>query len=403
MYNIRKINEDLIYVGGSDSKIKNFESMFVLNHGMSYNSYLLLDEKTVLFDTIDNSLTHLFINNIKHSLNGRELDYLVVHHMEPDHCANIPTLTAMYPNLKIIGNKKTFQFIKQFYPNLKNDNFIEIKDKDQMSFGKNTFEFIFAPMLHWPEVMTSYNINKKYIFTADIFGSFGMLSGNIFSSEVNFEKNWIDEIRRYYINIVGKFGMQANSYFKKLEDKEINMILPLHGLILNKKEDIDLIISKYKIWANYQSEKNGVVIFSASMYGNSELANQILASKLAEKGVKNIEFYDVSQTDISKLIERAHLNSHIVFTALAYYSSLFPPMKSFLDKLIFSNCQNKSFAIITNETWGSSALKEIQEKMLSSKNTNLIEPCVKVLSSPTEENIKDLELLANNIVNSLYK
>lgn len=401
MHNTRKIKGDLIYVGGADARCKLFENMFKLSNGMSYNSYLLLDEKTVLFDTIDNSLTHLFIDNIKYALNGRKLDYLVIHHMEPDHCANIPQLVSMYPDIKIVGNKKTFQFIKQFYPDLENNELIEVKDKDTISFGKNTFEFLYAPMLHWPEVMTSYNVNEKYLLTADIFGSFGMLKGNIFSSEVDFEKNWIDEMRRYYINIVGKFGVQANAYFKKLADKEINMILPLHGLIIDNKEDINLIFEKYNLWTNYQPEKKGVVIFSATMYGNSELANQILATKLAEKGVKNIEFYDIANTDISVLVERAHANSHMVFTALSYYASVFPPMKAFVDKLVFSNYQNRKFAIISNETWASAALKEVQEKLLTAKNTSLIEPSVKILSSVNETTLKDLETLAENIVNSL--
>ena len=316
MHCFRKITSDLYWVGGSDRRLELFENIFPLSKGVSYNSYLLMDEKTVLFDTADHAIGHQFLENIKAVLNGRALDYLVVNHMEPDHCAMIEELILRYPNMQIIGNAKTFPLISQFFDFDLNGKAITVKEGDTFSSGAHTLHFIMAPMIHWPETMMTYDETDKVLFSADAFGTFGALNGNIFNDEVDYDREWLDETRRYYTNIVGKYGIQVQNVLKKTAELDIRVICPLHGPIW--RTNLDYIIEKYDTWSRYEPEEAGVMIAYASMYGNTENMAEIFAAILAEAGVKNIRMHNISKTHVSELISDSFKYSHIILAAPTY-------------------------------------------------------------------------------------
>ena len=300
MYCTRKITDSITWVGGNDRRLALFENLFPIPRGVSYNSYLIMDEKTVLVDTADASITRQFLENITHTLSGRGLDYLIVNHMEPDHCANIEELLLRYPDLKIVGNSKTLSMIGQFYDLNAGERSIVVKENDTLPLGQHTLRFYFAPMVHWPEVMMTYEESEQLLFSADAFGTFGALNGNLFNDEVNFERDWLPDARRYYSNIVGKYGAQVQSALKKVAGLPIRMICPLHGLVW--RSDIDVLLDKYAHWSQYQPEERAVALFYGSMYGDTENAVNVLAAGLAEAGVKNIAVYDISSTHVSVLI-----------------------------------------------------------------------------------------------------
>ncbi len=400
MFNTRKINDTLFYIGVPDTKITLFENMYPVENGMQYNSYLFVDKYTALMDTSDISTSNLFFENLLYALNGRSLDYLVVHHMEPDHCANISNIVKHFPNVKIVGNKKTFTFIEQFFQEDLKNNYFEVSEGSILDLGVNKLEFICAPMIHWPEVMFSYEHTNKLLFSADAFGSFGALKGHIFSSDINFN-NYLEEFRRYYINIVGKFGVNVKNTIVKIANKTINLILPLHGVVLNNKKDINLAIEKYTTWSTFKAEDSGVVICYATMHNNSENANFILANYLSELGVKNIEMFDLSKYDHSYPIAKSFQYSHLVITALSYYGALHHSVAHFLNKLAFDNFQNKRVAYIYNSTWASAALKEAKEYIEKCKNITAIEKEVIIKSSVSRENYNDLKELAKIIAQEI--
>lgn len=399
MYCVKSIKDDLFWVGGSDRRLALFENDYPIPRGVSYNSYILLDEKTVLFDTIDRALTEQFFENMEHVLDGRVLDYVVVNHMEPDHCSTLGEIVRRYPDVKVVCNAKTVPIIKQFY-NFDIDSRVEIvKEKDTFNTGKHTFTFVMAPMVHWPEVMVTYDMTDKILYSADAFGTFGAMNGNLFADEVNFEREWLDDARRYYTNIVGKYGPSVQALLKKAADLDIQMICPLHGPVW--RENIGWYIEKYQTWSSYAPEEKAIMIAYGSIYGNTENAAEILACKLADLGVKNIQMYDVSVTHPSVIISEAFRCSNLVFASSTYNGGIFNNMEHLLMDLKAHNLQNRTVAIIENGSWGVMSGKLMAEIIGGMKNMNILEQKVTLKSSLKENQMAELEQLAEAIVASM--
>lgn len=399
MHNTRKISRDYYWVGASDRRLELFENVMPITKGVSYNSYLLMDEKTVLLDTADSSVSRQFLENVQYVLNGRALDYLIVNHMEPDHCSIIEDIVLRHPNLKIIGNAKTLQMINQFFDFDVDSRFVAIKEGDTFSTGTHTLQFVMAPMVHWPEAMFTYDIEEKILFSADAFGTFGALNGNIFNDEINFEKDWLDEARRYYTNIVGKYGNPVQAALKKAGTIDIQMICPLHGPIW--RNNLGYILDKYVKWSTYEPEDKAVMLVYGSMYGNTEAAVNVLATKLAEAGVKNIVTYSVSNTHVSHLIAEAFRCSHIVLAAPTYNSGLFTPMENFLMDLKAHGLQKRTFAFIENGTWAPTAACQMMSIVGEMKDSRIIDETLTLRSSMKESQMEQLELLANDLAAEL--
>ena len=400
MHNTRKISADLTWIGASDRRLALFENVYPIPLGISYNSYLLNDEKTVLLDTVDSSVSKQFFENLQFALNGRALDYVIVNHMEPDHCAEIANLQRIYPEVKIVCNAQTKKMIGQFFAlNLPEQQYILVKEGDVLNTGKHTLRFIMAPMVHWPEVMVTYDETEKTLFSADAFGTFGALNGNIFADEVDFERDYLSEARRYYTNIVGKYGPQVQALLNKASGLEIARICPLHGFIW--RDNLAWFIEKYAKWAAYEPEEKGVVITYGSIYGNTQNAAEILASKLADKGVKNIKMFDVSQTHASYIIANAFQYSHLVFAAVTYNAGIFVNMDNLLRDITAHNLQNRIIATIDNGTWAAMAGKQMREELAKLKNCTFIEPNISVKSAITEAQLAEIEQLAEQIKISL--
>ena len=397
MHNTRKVTEDLIWLGASDRRLALFENVYPIPNGISYNSYLLLDDKTVLFDTVDAAVRHQFFANLQYALNGRPLDYIVIHHMEPDHCAELDSLLQLHPETTIVCNAQTKKMIEQFFDlSLPAEKYLLIKDGDSLATGKHTLQFISAPMVHWPEVMMTYDTSDKILFSADAFGTFGALNGNIFADEVPFEREYLYEARRYYTNIVGKYGPQVQNVLKKAAALDIKMICPLHGFIWRR--DLGFFIDKYTKWAAYEPEDKAVVIAYGSIYGNTANAAEILATKLAENGVKNIRLYDVSVTHPSYIISEAFRAAALVFAAPTYNGGIFVNMDNLLRELTAHNLQNRTVAIIDNGTWAPLAGKQMAEEITKWKNCTLIEPTVSLKSALKAEQGAVLDTLVEALV-----
>ncbi len=399
MHNTRRIAEDVIYVGASDRRLALFENVYPIERGVSYNSYVVLDEKTVLLDTADHSVSREFLENVEAALQGRTLDYLVVNHMEPDHCAVIAEIVLRYPDVKIVGNQKTLQMIKQFYTFDADSRAVIVKDGDTLSTGKHSFTFVFAPMVHWPEVMVAFDSSNGFLFSADAFGTFGALAGNIYADELDFEGEWLDDARRYYINIVGKYGVQVMNTLKKAAALPIKMILPLHGPIW--RENIGWFISKYQTWASYVPEEKGLLIVYSSIYGNTANAVDVLAAAAAGKGVKNIHIYDASKTDVSVLISECFRYSTIVFASPTYNAEIFPKMEMLLIELKAHAFQNRDAAVIENGSWALSAGRKISEMLSSMKDVRVIAPVLSIKSSLKEEQMPLVEEMAEALARSI--
>ena len=393
MYSIKKITSDAYWVGVNDRKIALFESVYPVSRGMSYNSYVVLDEKTVLLDTADSSVSLQFLENVEKALGGRSLDYLIINHMEPDHCANIGAIVEKYPSVKIVGNAKTFTMMSQFFDFDVDSRKIVIKEGDMLNTGRHDFTFVMAPMVHWPEAMVTYDTTDKVLYSADAFGSFGAMSGNIFADECEFESKWLDDARRYYTNIVGKYGAQVQSLLKKSSTLEIAMICPLHGPIWRK--NIDFIVDKYIKWSSYTPEKKSALIVYGSVHGHTENTAEIFANLLGERGVKELAVYNASTTHFSNIIAESFKYSHIVFACATYNMSLFPPMQVVLHELAEHNLQNRTFAFIENGTWAPVAGKLMQETLEKLKNNKIIEQKVTIKSALNEQSFADLEKLAD--------
>lgn len=396
MQNTRKINDDVFYVGVNDRRITWFENTHPITRGMAYNSYVIVDEKTVLLDTIDKAGAQQFLENLDYVLKGRTLDYLVINHMEPDHCALIEDVVRKFKDVILVGNKKTFELLHQFYDIEIGDNFIEVKEGDTLSLGKRTLKFMMAPMVHWPEVMVTYSDVDKMIFTADAFGTFGALNGNIYADQIDFAGEWLDDSRRYFSNIIGKYGMQTNMLLKKLATLEIDYICPLHGPIW--RNNIDYIINKYKTWASYQAEEKGVVIAFGSVYGNTEEAVDVLAAKLSELGVKNIKIHDTTSTDPSYVISDIFRYSTLVLASSTYNLSIFPAMNTLIHDIVNHNIQNRHVAIIENGSWAPTSGKQMRTELEKTKNNTLINEQIFSLKSTLKaEQLDQLDELAKAI------
>lgn len=395
MHSTRKVKDDLIYVGGSDRRLSRFENLFPIPKGVSYNSYVLLDEKTVLFDTADESISRQYIENVVHALNGRPLDYMVVQHMEPDHCAMIDDMLRRYPEAKMVCSAKAVGMYAQFYGTDVAARALVVKEGDKLSTGEHTLHFVMAPMVHWPEVMVTYDEKDKILFSADAFGSFGALAGNIFNDEITFDTVWMNDARRYYTNIVGKYGVQVQALLKKAASLDIEMICPLHGPIWRK--DLGLLLEKYQKWSTYEPEDKTVMIAYATMYGNTENAANVLAGMLADKGVKNIAMYDVSETDVSELVAESFRCSHLVLAAPTYNSGIQPKMEAYLSDIKALNLQNRTVAVIDNGTWAATAGKHMIGMLEGMKNMTILENTISIKSALAENQLGALEALADEL------
>ena len=399
MYNVRKVTEDIVWVGASDRRLALFENIFPIPRGVSYNSYVLLDEKTVLLDTVDASVAGQFFENLEHVLDGRKLDYLIVNHMEPDHCAMIGDLVRRYPEVQVVGNTKTFGMIKQFFGTDFAERAVTVKEGDTLATGAQTLHFVMAPMVHWPEVMVTYDEKDKVLFAADGFGTFGALNGNIFADEVDFDRDWLDDARRYYTNIVGKYGASVQALLKKASGLEIAVICPLHGPIW--RENLGYILEKYQKWSTYEAEDQAVVILYATMYGNTASAADALAGRLAAKGVKKIAVYDVSNTHVSELISEIFRASHVVFAAPTYNGGIYPVMENLLADMKALAVQNKTVALMENGTWAPMTAKQMREKLAELKNVTILDTQITIKSAMAPEQEGQLEALADAIVASM--
>ena len=397
----RNVTDHVIWVGANDRRLNLFENLFPIPRGVSYNAYLIKDEKNALMDTVDASASEQFIENVAYALNGGKLDYLVVQHMEPDHCANIQRILELYPETKVVGNVKTMQMIGQFFDVDLEDRKIVVKEGDTLELGSHTLHFVMAPMVHWPEVMVSYEDSEKILFSADAFGTFGALNGNLFNDEVDFEKDWIDDARRYFTNIVGKYGMQVQAVLKKAAGLEISMICPLHGPIWRK--DLGLLLEKYQKWSTYEAEDQAVVILYATMYGNTASAADALAGRLAAKGVKKIAVYDVSNTHVSELISEIFRARHVVFAAPTYNGGIYPVMENLLADMKALAVQNKTVALMENGTWAPTTAKQMREKLAELKNVTILDTQITIKSAMAPEQEGQLEALADAIVASMDK
>lgn len=401
MQNSRKINNDLYYVGASDRKLALFENIYPIPRGTSYNSYLLLDEKTVLLDTADAAVSEQFFENIESVLAGRKLDYLVVNHMEPDHCALIQDLVLRHPELTVVTTAKAAAMIRQFF-NFDLDSRLQtVAEGGTLCSGKHTLTFVQAPMVHWPEVMFTYDTTDKILFSADAFGTFGALNGNIYADEVNFDRDWLDDARRYYINIVGKYGVQVQNVLKKAAGLDIQMICPLHGPIW--RQDLGYFIGKYDTWSKYAPEEKGVLVVYASVYGHTAAAAEKMASLLAERGVKGIAMYDASHTHVSQLVSEAFRYSHIVLASSTYNCEIFTPMENFLTDLKAHNWQRRSVTIIENGSWGPMSGKLMRALLEQMKDINILGENVTFKSALKDDQLPAMEAMADAIVADMSK
>lgn len=399
MHNTMKITPDVFWVGGNDRRLALFENMFPLPDGVCYNSYLIIDEKVALMDTVDAAITQLFLENLSFALNGRSIDYLVVNHMEPDHCANIEELCRRYPNMKIVGNAKTFQMIRQFYDFDVDMHLCEVKDGDTLSLGNHVLRFIFAPMVHWPEVMFTVEQTQGLLFSADAFGTFGALSGNLFADEYDFEGHFLDEARRYYTNIVGRYGTSVQAAFKKLAGADIRMICPLHGPVW--RINIGYFMGKYDLWSRYEPEKRGVVLAYASMYGNTENAVSVVASRLAEKGVLDMRMYDISKTHPSYIISDAFKYSHLLLASPTYNAGLYFGMEALLRDMAVLNLRGRKVALLANGSWAPAA-HTVMEKLLGGmKDMELLTSPLVIRSSLKADQMADVYALADAVAESV--
>lgn len=401
MQNTRKINDKIFYLGCSNRKQKIFEAIYPIDKGVSYNSYLINDDKTILIDTVDKSCAEQFYENLEFVLGDKKLDYLIVQHMEPDHAALIKNIIDKYEDLKIVCSAKTVDMIKQFFGIDIKDKAIVAKEGDTLKTQNFEFQFVMAPMVHWPEVMVTYEKNNKILFSADAFGSFGAINGNLFDDEIDFKKDYLDEARRYYTNIVGQYGAQVQMLLKKASGLDIKMICPLHGVII--KENIGLFVEKYDKWSSYQPEDVAPIFIYSSVYGNTENAVNILAGMLADKGVKDIKIFDTSTTHFSHILAQAFRASHIIIATTTYNGGIFETMDNVLRSIKKHNLQNRKYAIIQNGSWAITCGKQVRELLEPLKGSEFINDLIDVKSALAQNQTEDLEKLADEIINSMNK
>ena len=398
MHCVRKVTEDLFWVGANEHRLNLFENIHPISRGVSYNSYLLMDKKTVLFDTVDWAVCRQFLENVEAVLGGRKLDYMVINHMEPDHAASIEEILLRYPEVKVISTEKAFMLMHQFGFDVEDRKEV-VKEGDTKSFGKHNVVFVSAPMVHWPEAMVTFDTTNGVLFAADAFGSFGALDGKLFNDEVNFDRDWIDDARRYYTNIVGKYGPHVQALLKKAATIDIKIICPLHGPVW--RSNLGYFIDKYDKWSRYEPEEKGVMIVYASMYGNTENAASVLASKLVEKGMNNVVMYDVSKTHISQLISETFKYSNVVLASVTYNLGIYPLMHNYLMDMKALNVQNRTFAILENGSWACESGRLMREFLENMRNMTVLDEKVTLTSSMTAEQIGEMDTLVDSIINSM--
>ena len=384
-----RITDDILYVGVNDHNIDLFEGQYIVPNGMAYNSYVINDEKIAVMDTVDAAFCDEWLKNIADVLNGATPDYLIIQHMEPDHSANIQKFLEVYPNIKVVGNAKTFTMIGNFFRDLKlaDENKLEVKNKDTLTLGKHELTFVFAPMVHWPEVMVTYDSKDKVLFSADGFGKFGALDA---------EEDWDCEARRYYVGIVGKYGAQVQNLLKVAATLDIQVICPLHGPVLT--ENLEHYIGQYNTWSSYGTESEGVMIAYTSVYGNTKKAVELLAEKLKEKGCPKVVVTDLAREDMAEAVEDAFRYGKIVLASTTYNGDVFPLMKTFIEHLTERNYQNKTIGLIENGSWASMAGKVMTGMFEKSKNITWLETSVKIMSSMDEQNKADIEKMAEELM-----
>ena len=384
-----RITDDILYVGVNDHNIDLFEGQYIVPNGMAYNSYVINDEKIAVMDTVDAAFGDEWLKNIADVLNGATPDYLIIQHMEPDHSANIQKFLEVYPNIKVVGNAKTFTMIGNFFRDLKlaDENKLEVKNKDTLTLGKHELTFVFAPMVHWPEVMVTYDSKDKVLFSADGFGKFGALDA---------EEDWDCEARRYYVGIVGKYGAQVQNLLKVAATLDIQTICPLHGPVLT--ENLEHYIGQYNTWSSYGTESEGVMIAYTSVYGNTKKAVELLAEKLKEKGCPKVVVTDLAREDMAEAVEEAFRYGKIVLATTTYNGDIFPFMKTFIEHLTERNYQNKTIGLIENGSWASMAGKVMTGMFEKSKNITWLETSVKIMSSMDEQNKADIEKMAEELM-----
>ena len=402
MHIVRKVTDNLYWIGANDHRLTLFENIHPIPEGVSYNSYLLLDQKTVMFDTVDWDGCRQMMENLEYVLDGRELDTVVVNHWEPDHAASLQVVLNRYPKAEIISTEKGFMLMKQFGFHADGHKTITVKEGDKTCFGEHTVTYLEAPMVHWPEAMVTLDLTNGALFSADAFGSFKALDGRLFNDEVDYERDWIDSNRRYLTNIVGKYGPHIRKLLNKAAPvlDQIKFICPLHGLVW--RNNLDYLLDKYNHWASYEPEEKGVMIVYASMYGNTEQAAQAIAAKLAEKGIRNVSLFDVSSTHVSYLIAEVFRVSHVILASCTYNLGIFPPMLNFLEDMKALNVQNRVFALIENGSWairsGDLMHQFLDEEM---KTITVLNERVTVASHLGENQEEDLGMLADAVADSL--
>ena len=394
MYCTRKVTNDLTWVGADDRRLACFEGVYGVPDGVSYNSYLLIDNKTVLFDTVDKAVSRTFFENVAHALGGRKLDYLVISHMEPDHAATIDELVLRYPDITIVCNSKIHTMLGQFFRLSDKLKYLVVKEGDTLSTGKHNFTFVMAPMVHWPEVMMTYDLTDKVLFSADAFGTFGALNGHLFNDEVDFFTDYLDEARRYYTNIVGKYGAQVQAVLKKAAALELNYVCPLHGFVW--RSHFGDFLEKYLKWSSYTPEENGVMIAYASVYGHTENTVNILACKLAERGIKT-KVYDTSVTPASYILSDAFKYSHMVLASTTYNAGIFVTMENLVHDIANHNLQNRKVAILENGSWAAASGGLMKNALSGLKGTQFIGETVSLKSDITDSQLAELDALADAI------
>ena len=390
MYCTKKLTDDLVWVGGNDRRLAMFEGVYSVPTGVSYNSYLLTDDSTVLFDTVDKAVGKVFFENLAHALGGRKLDYVIIQHMEPDHSATLSELVLRYPGVTVVCNEKTRAMMEQFFTLDRSVKFHLVQEGDTLPTGRHTLQFLMAPMVHWPEVMVTYDLTDHILFSADAFGTFGALNGAIFADEVDFMRDYLDEARRYYCNIVGKYGTQVQALLQKVSALEIEMICPLHGFVW--RSNIGDYIEKYQRWSTYQPEDTGVMIAYASVYGNTENTAEIIASRLRDQGIRTVMF-DVSVTPASEIVAAAFRWSHLLFASTTYNAGVFVSMDELLRDLAAHNIQNRTVAFVENGSWAATSGRLMREILSECRNMTFLNETVSLRSSLKPAQSADVDAL----------
>lgn len=379
MKNTKLVAKDTVWIGGSDRRLALFENLFPLPNGVSYNSYVVLDEKITLFDTADLSIADQYLENLHAVLGEKKPDYLVVLHMEPDHCSLLQTVLNQYPETTVVSSMQTFKFISQFFPELKIENQLVVKEGDTLCTGAHTFHFVAAPMVHWPEVLLAYDDADKALFSADAFGTFGALEGGIFADQYDFEAHYLDDARRYYANIVGKYGAQVQAVLKKAAGLEIEEILPLHGPVW--RENLGWFLEKYQTWSSYAPETDDILVVYGSLYGHTASAAESFASVLEEKSGRHVVVYDASKTDVSYLIAEVWRCSKVVLFCPTYNGGMYPSISRFIEDMKALAVQNRTFALAENGTWAPVTARLMRKELETLKNCSILDTTLTIRSA----------------------